>query len=233
MKKTVPIALRNYLDEVLKGSPNLIKPFFEDKSVVVFKEKHDTNSPFYFKVEEVNTDQNGKTSFTVEFVPSNYENLKPTRHAVPIESLKNNIKTWLSLIIEYNKESLVFDDPITKKYFDDLEPQFIIIDKDADFNPHSFEQQEKLQQYLDFAKHKIEAHITPENKAEASEIIKEIEETKEIISKSTKAENVSRIRKIIAKAHKFKYQIGKELLIEFLADAVKWIGTAAAGALLG
>jgi uncharacterized protein (UPF0332 family) len=233
MKKTIPIAFRNYLDDLVKGNPNLIRPVFEDKFVVVLREKHDANSPFYFRLEEINTDQHGKTSFIVEFVPSNYENLKPVRYAATFEMLKENVKTWINLLIEYNKDSLVFDDPITQRYYEDLEPQFTIIDKDADFAPHSFEQQEQLQKFLDFARQKVEAHTTPENKIEAEEIIKEIAEAKDVISKSTKSENTNKIRKIISRIYKINYDVGKELLIEFLTDAAKWIGSAAAGALLG
>ncbi len=233
MKKTVPILVRKALEKVLDENPTLIRAVFDEKAVVIFKEKYDFESPFYFKLIAVNVNDSGKTTYTVEYLPSNYENLKSRRHSNSLEGLNDDIKTWINLIIEYNKESIIFDDKITQKYYDDLEPQFTIIDKDADFAPYSFAQQEQLQKYLDFARQKIEAQVTPENKTEAEEIIKEITEAKDVISKSTKSENISRIRKIIAKAHKMKYDIGKELLIEFLADAAKWIGSVAIDALLG
>ncbi len=233
MKKSVPISIRKILEKVLDDNPSLIRAVPDDKSVVIFKEKYDFDSSFYFKLESINVTQNGRTIYTIEYLPSNNENLKPKRHSTNSEELNTDIKTWIDLLIEYNKESIIFDDKITQKYYEDLEPQFTIIDKDADFAPHSFEQQEQLQKYLDFARHKIEVQVTSENQVEAEEIIKEIIEAKDVISKSTKTENISRIRKIIAKAHKMKYEIGKELLIEFLSDAAKWIGSAAIGALLG
>ena len=232
MKKTVPISIRTYLEEVLIENPNLIRAVFEEKSVVVFKEKHDFDSPFYFRLEIVNVDQTGKTLYTVEYLPENHDNLKPRRHANSLEGLKKDIKTWLTLLVEYNKKSIIFDDSITQKYYDDIESKFQIVDEDADFAPHNFEQQEHLQTFLERAKHQIEAHLTPENQSEANEIIKEINETKDKISKSTKSENVSRIRRLIAKAHKFKYEVGKELLIEFMAEAIKLAISASIGGLL-
>ena len=127
----------------------------------------------------------------------------------------------------------MFDDPITQKYYDDLESNFKIIDEDADFAPHNFEQQKHLQEFLENAKRKIEAATTPENQHETEEIVKNINEAKDKVSKSTKAENVNRVRKIIAKAYKLRYDIGKELLLEFTADAVKFAIGTAIGALLG
>lgn len=232
MKKTVPISIRTFLEQVLKENPFLIRAVFEEKSVVVFKEKNDLDSPFYFRLESINVNQSG-TSYTVEYLPENANNLNPKRHSNSLEGLKNDIKTWLGLLIEYNKDSIIFDDVITQKYYDELETKFKIIDEDADFAPHNFQQQEYLHNFLQNAKLKIQAASSPENKIEALEIIKNIDEAKDKISKSTKSENVNRVRKIIAKAYKMRYEIGKELMIDFTSDTIKALLGMALGALLG
>lgn len=203
MKKIVPISILTHLEEVLTEHPNMIRAVFEEKSIVVFKEKFDFGSPFYFKIESINVDDIGRTSYTVEYLPYNQNNLNPRRHSNLLDGLKVDIIIWLSLLVEYNKESIIFDDAITQKYFEYLEPKFKIIDEDADLAPHNFEQQEHLQGFLENAKLKIEAAITPESQHEAEEILNDIQKAKEKISKSTKSENVNRVRKIIAKAYKY------------------------------
>lgn len=233
MKKKVPLAIRSYLDKVLAGNLNLIKAVIEKDTVVTFKEKSDPKSPFYFKVESVNTKSNTKTSYTVSFVPSNRENFHPTRHAVHLDALQKNISTWLELLKEYNKESIIFEDTITQKYYEELEPEIRIIDEDAETAPFNFKQQEFVLSFLQKAKNLIESNRNEENEKEANEIVEDIQEAEKSVSKSTKSENVSRIRKIIAKAYKFRHDLGKELLIEFTADLIKLLAGAAAASLLG
>lgn len=226
MKKTIPLALITHLDKVIKDSPVMIKPIFEDNFVVTFKEKNDTESPFYFRIESINVDKTGVTTYTVEYLPENVVNLNPRRHSNSLDGLlKNDLKVWLSLLIDYNKPSAIFDDLILQKYYDEISLDFEISDEDANYAPHSFNQQASLIKFLDISKSKIQESTTERNKIEADDIIKDIEESKELISKSTKVENVGRVRKILAKICKFSFEIGKELLIQFTTEAIKSLGS--------
>lgn len=232
MKKKIPLALRNLLDKSLSESPSIIRAEIDSNAIVIFKEKNDTTSPFYFKVESVNTQNKAETTYIVEFLPSNPENFNSQRHAASLEIVARNIKNWLNLLREYNKESLIFEDIFTQKYYEELEPQFVLLDEDANLVPFNLKQQDYILSFLKSAKQLVEKQKNFDNDEETKEIVLEIEETEKLMSKSTKSENLNRIRKIIAKVYKFRYELGKELLIEFTADVLKAVLSAIGASIL-
>lgn len=186
MKRNIPLVIRVYLEKVLSENPNLIKSVFDNDSVVIFKEKKVNDSPFYFNLESINLETNGRTSYTVNYSPSNRENMNSKKSRLYLDGLETVIDSWIDLIQEFDEPSFLFDDLITQKYYDDIYTNIKIVDEDADYAPFDFEQQDYLLKYLDKAKDLIESEKTDDNSEEAIEILSDIEQSKNLLSKSTK-----------------------------------------------
>ena len=208
-------------------------------------EKNDPNSPFFFVIsyrksrkifrfddsyyenaEDEEADQHDKLNnreYTCHFKPSSLEDTSSVFINSSLHDISDHLKLWINLLSEYNKESVLFDDPILYKYYEDLSINFKITDEDADYAPYSLEQQKALAEYYDKAT--IQVSAANIDNFEADELKKEIHEAKLSISRSTKSENVNRLRKIIAKARKFSGDLGKELLIDLFKEGLKWLAT--------
>lgn len=218
MKKTIPLGIRNILEEFAEEKANLFSVIFDSNSIVSFKDL-DRNSDFNFTLEKIDVHQDNKTSYLIEYKPSNEENLNPNRVRVNLSDIKSHFNKWKNLLRAINKKSNLFDDPIANSYYDEIEEYFTIIDDDAEFKSYSIKEQIKINEFLD----SINEMISNENQKDSDvlETLSFIEITKKSLSKSTKSEVVKNIRKIISKAFKISLQIGEKLLINFTTELAK------------
>lgn len=244
MKKRLPRTLTEVLEKVLVKDKHLLNFGSSIRYLLKITEKNDPDSPFYFgilyrqdrpmnvepiyeedyRAQEANADDRANNrEYTCEYLPSNLENTSSAYINVSLDEIPEHLKTWIGFLKEYNKESILFDDPIVNKYYNDLEGLFNLTDEDADYAPHSFVEQEALSEYYDRAKILIEAADI--NQSEREELQAEIIEAEQNISRSTKTANISAIRKLLARALKFKRELGKELLIELCKEGLKWLVT--------
>ena len=114
----------------------------------------------------------------------------------------------------------MFDDNFEKIYYDDIGPNFGIIDNDAEINPFRIEQQKRIVAFLDKAE-KVIREEKVGDKITKEETIKLIQETRNTITVSTKKKVINNIRRIIAKGFKFGLQVGEKLLIDFTTELAK------------
>jgi hypothetical protein len=77
MKKSIPLAIRKLIDELASNQKNLLTRIFDDNSVIKFLD-NDPQSVFYFELQEIITDNSGKTSYRINYLPTNEENLRNT-----------------------------------------------------------------------------------------------------------------------------------------------------------
>ena len=219
MKKKIPIGLRKILDTESSGFNEIFITEFTNDCIIRFKDT-DTNSDYFFEVTKINLSQVlNDTSYSIKYKPTNELTTESGGRNVKLSSFREYFINWKKLLIESNKESPLFDDYFTQKYFDELEPQFEIIDEDASFKPYSIEQQKRIIQFLENVE-----KILKEQKAEPKDVKETIElitETKNNISKTTKKNVVKNIRKIIAKGFKIGLEVGQKLLIEFSTELAK------------
>lgn len=217
MKKTIPIAIRKVLEELSKNRSDLFFIEFEKGSVITFKDV-DTSTDFKFQLETINVTNSG-TTYTINYNPYNEENLKQHRTSTELKHIKGHFEKWLNLLTEINKESPLFDDPITQSYYEEIEPSFEIVDKDADYKTFSIKQQKMITAFLDKAYEVIEEK--GDNSVENEEVKNLIEQTRKDLSKSTKKRVIKNIRSIIAKGFKIGLEVGEKLLIEFTTELAK------------
>lgn len=217
MKKTIPLGIRKILEDLSQKYLELFEVVYEKDSVVVFIDL-DKSSNFHFKIEKINH-TNNDTSYIIAYTPSNELNFITARVNVKLEDFKSHFEKWRDLIIEFNKESLLFDDPIIQSYYDELNPEFLILDEDASYKPYSIFQQKKIIAFLDKSQEIIENENIKDKDIEAT--LELIQLTKKNISKSTKFEVTKNIRKIIAIGLKISLEVGQKLLIEFTSELTK------------
>ena len=218
MKKVLPLKVRRIVESNLKGKEHLFK-FRVDKESTLTIYDADTESEFYFTYVEAYQDNNSNPIHRVWVQPRNSEDIEETELEVDIKTLEVSFEQWCNLIVEYNQESSVFNDSISQSYYDELEPNFKIVDEDADVKPFSIEQQKVIVQFLNRSKKLIAAQ--KKDIDNAKEVISLIEEAKRTITRCTKSEVVRKIRKIIAKGFKVGLQVGEKLLIDFSTELAK------------
>jgi hypothetical protein len=217
MKKTIPIAIRKILEELAQNNTDIFHTTFAEGSVISFNDS-DKTTDFKFQLEKINVNNNS-TSYTLSYKPSNEENLNPYKGTVELRHIKTHFDKWIKLMIEINKESPLFDDQITQSYYDELEPNFDIVDKDAHLKTFSIGQQKMIVQFLNTALSIIEEKdIDPKEKKDVTDLISK---TKNEISKSNKKKVIKNIRTILAKGFKIGLEVGERLLIEFTTELAK------------
>jgi len=137
-KKTVPLSIRNLIDKLYSENSHLIKPHFEGDCFVNFKEIDDDSSEFYFKIYS----QTSGDTCSINYLPYNDVSPKSSGYAgCNLDTVEKQFNVWITLIKKYNERSIVFEDNITQKYYDDLEVYFKVMDEDADYAPFKFKKQ--------------------------------------------------------------------------------------------
>jgi hypothetical protein len=216
MKKKIPLAVRNVLEDVAKQKGDLVTIEFEPDSIVTFWDS-DKESNFYFEFIKI-VKENGKSFYHIRYRPSSKEHLDEAFLKVGLSNFSEHFLKWKTLVEEINKPSSLFDDRFTTKYYNDLEPEFQIIDLDAEISPYSIQQQKRIVAFLDSAKESLNEQSDTIDKVE---ILRLIEETQNSITRSTKKEIITKIRKIVAYGFKIGLNVGEKLLIEFSTELAK------------
>jgi hypothetical protein len=226
MKRKIPLSLRKAIEEVAVNYKSLFTIESNESALVAFKDK-EKDSDFYYNIVRANTESNNQRSYLVEYKPINEDSLSINKQNMSVNSIKVTFTAWLKLILEINKESPIFDDPIVQSYYDELETEFEILDEDAEVNAYSIVQQRKIIEFLSHITLTLQSYeeYNDYNKAEIKEITDLVEETKEMISRSTKREVFNKIRKVFAKIFKLGLEIGEKILIEFSTEFAKKIIT--------
>ncbi len=218
MKNKIPVGLRKIIEEVYKENQNLFILEFNENSIAKFRDS-DLESDFFFEIKNINLENVHKNiTYTIEYKPYNEETLAPRTVAVQLSNFKQFFSKWTSLLIESNEVSPLFNDNFTQTYFDEIEPQFDILEDDAEYKPFTIIQQKRIVEFLNKAE---EVFNMQKDNIDAKRAIELIENTKSKTTILTKKEVVKNIRKIIARGFKVGLKIGEKLLIEFTHEVVK------------
>jgi len=213
MKKSIPLAVRKTLEKNGALNRSLFKAIYDSNSLTHLVDI-DEESEFHFIIKKFL----GNGNFGVIYAPVSEVNIGQVSIEVNIDLLNKHLSNWIYLLTQYNKPSTFFDDPILQTYYDDLAPQFDIIEEGAEVKPFNFEQQKRLLQFLERTETIVSNEI---DEQEAQPILILIQETKTTMSNSPKKKVIEKIRKIMARAFKAGLQVGEKLLIDFTAELAK------------
>ena len=169
--------------------------------------------PFYFCVEKVSHDKEGKVYFQGSFYPKNEAQLEVSKYTSLAPGVTQNFNRWLVLVKEYNSISLTPNDPSEKEYENEFVDMFEIIDKDADTKPFEYEKQLYIYDYLE----NLVKTLRAKDEEQYKEIINDAKSLQENIQNETKKTAVRKLSRILGKIRKK----GMKLLSEFFDVAKK------------
>lgn len=222
MKKQIPLKVRQVIESIIQENRQLFNVSLDKYSKVKILDA-DPNSFFHFTFIEsyLEEKKNNKDEiiYNIAFTPRNEHLIEEVAIETDFDGFAWHFKNWCTLIEKYNEESSIFGDSISQSYYDELEPDFKIVDEDADYKPFSIEQQKAIVAFLNRSKKLLAAQKKDIDDAEG--VISLIEEAKRTISRCTKSQVVKKIRKIVAKGFKVGLQVGEKLLIDFSTELAK------------
>lgn len=188
--------------------------------ILSLKPKGDELKHFYFNIVKKNSEQlsGHKTKYTIQHKPTDRSNTNSANRSGDIDFIKSHLDEWLNILIQYEKIETIFDDSILRKYQNDFEEKFKIVDEDAEYAPFNFESQLFLDECLDNIIEKANNEVTEENKADIQVIIKESNELKEDLTKIAKSQTIKRFAKIVGRVQKTGIKLVKEIVIKIVAE---------------
>lgn len=217
LKKKVPIALKKMLETIYEQHPTLIKPVDDPQTVVKLVDRNG-GSDFFFAVLKCNTYGESKpVAYNVTVKPKSEYHQEGHVGEVTLDQVAKALKKWVSILLEYSKESALFDDPILKRYYEDLGIYFEIKDPDATTAPYGFARQQYLYRIfeniktLTLASKNVQAK---ENEGYVSEIIQAFTECQDNLGRETKLQVVDRFKRGLAKIIKYNLPLAQAILEE-------------------
>lgn len=153
MKKKIPLKIRTILEKILKGKDQPFRIQYDNySSIVIFKDL-DPNSNFYLNIKKVNIENvNNRITYDIQYKPYSEATLDSKNKTVLPEELEIIILEWRDLLLKFNEESPIFDDTIVQSYFEEIEPEFEILDEDANYKPYPIDHQKQIILFLEKAK---------------------------------------------------------------------------------
>jgi hypothetical protein len=221
LQKKFPIDFLKAVEDVVKKKYSLLIVTPSDSSPIMrFTERNDIESPFYFHINGI-AKNNDSVLYDISYTPSGRNHPSLVQFKSKLDALISHLNTWIELIEEYNQDNIIFDDPITQSYFNELGDTVKITDSDADYAPFDYPTQELFHGIYDRAKLLIEGQKTENNAEEADDLIKEIEEAKNNTQNQTKSQVIQKLKKIGAKFMKYGFEVGKEFAIQAAVEISK------------
>lgn len=220
-KKELPleiIRLIQSLSEIVKDLDDVIIEKHEN-CLLLIKDR-DIESDFHFTIHSCEV-KNVKLFSTISYKPSSTKNPKEYSATISASAIKPSLERWLSLIREYNLPYPLFDDPIIQSYLKDLEPDFEIIDADANQAPYNFDKQLHINNVYNKLIELVLKEKTNENQEEAEHIISLIEANKKEISKQTKKQVVENLKRVVAHCFKYSFEVGKSIVADVIVEIGK------------
>lgn len=151
------------------------------------------NSDFYLKTEKIYLERADAITYDVKCYPSTNGKRGVQKFNMAAKSMPDIIASWVHNIRLYNDISILPEQNFEKFYEDEF-ASFTIINEDADVNPHTSENQQKIRFLLDRVIENLK-----ENAPDNLEVILLAENIKETLSISTKAKVAASIAKLFAK----------------------------------
>jgi hypothetical protein len=216
MKKKVPLQILKALEPLLEENSSMFEIVHHDKNIIKIIDK-DKNSDFYFIVESFIASP--KFTLLVNCKPANDFTTGVSRKSVLADQIGKEFKNWLDILEGYEKVNSIFDDPIVEAFASEYYSEFEIIDEDAGINPFNIKQILLLDEHLENIEINIGRHATAANKIELEEILNEVIELRENLTKKPKKWVVKNLSLIWAKISKQ----GPAFIKEFLSESSKLI----------
>lgn len=216
MKKKIPLQILKTLEPFLKENSSMFEIIPQNEFLIKIADK-DKNSDFYFIIEDFKNQS--VFSALVNRKPESDFTTKIHRKWVNVDSLANEFQSWLSILEGYDNVKSIFDDPIIEAFANEYYSEFEIIDEDAEINPLKIKQILLLDEHLENIEKNIDKYKTDINKVEIEDILDEVTELRENLTKKPKKWVIKKLSLVWAKISKQ----GPALVKDFLTEGSKYL----------
>lgn len=225
-KKALPLALLQEIQQIRAKARQFAREkqeFIEyrDNNTIVFQLSDlENTSGFHFTVSDSRIVGNkAEIAHTIYFFPRNRFEIIEHKATVDTEQLFIMVDTWLNNLIEYTTIQLTEAEQIDNASAKEIYDLFDFIDDDAETATFNLKQQ----LYLDDALANVEATLEArKDEYEVTVIIQEVKALRKAIPNETKKSIGKKLSKIFVAAKKHGISLFKEVVKDFLKDAVKW-----------
>lgn len=216
MKKKIPLQILKTLEPFLKKESTIFEIIPQDQYLIKFVDK-DKNSDFHFIIE----DFKNQPAFSVLVNRKPHSDLatKIDRKWVNVNLLEKEFQSWVNILEEYDNIKSIFDDNIVEAFANEYYTEFEIIDEDAEINPLKVKQILLLDEHLEKIQNNIKKYKTEKNEAEIDNIINEVIELRENLTKKSKKWVIKKLSVVWGKISKQ----GPILIKEFLSEGSKYL----------
>ena len=216
MKKNIPLQVLQTLEPYLTNNSPLCELTKPESFLIKFIDREE-ESDFYFNILEYKTE----TQFLllVDYKPKSSNSVENLQTWIQGNELENYFKNWTDLLRAYETVKTAYDDPILNAFAEEYYTEFEIIDEDANEKPFKVQQILLLNEHLENIQNRIEEFSNEENKNEINEIINDVIELKENLSKKPKKWVVKNLSLVWAKITKQ----GPKFIKEFLSESSKLV----------
>ncbi|RYD56013.1 MAG: hypothetical protein EOP56_13840 [Sphingobacteriales bacterium] len=219
-KYDVPLAVLEELKNLKQIEGNLFKRVKTKESLIRFEHVNPL-SDSYFEIKTYSVG-NDIVHFEFEFKPTSKFNLNVNRLTARGKIVPSYLKNWESILEGYDDHEDESDDPIVKQYEKEFYEDYIeILEQNADSTFFSYDQQLKLDGYLEKVALLLEEGKTEKNASQVDEIISDLRELRETQTVLTKNKVLKGLSKIWAKTRKVGISLLKKVYEEFTKEAIK------------
>lgn len=221
--------LLGLIREIISEKNPPVRLLENHEGALIYIEDLDNESNFYFKVlsatsKEVKISSSSTTNkiyFDYERCPTDSTSVKKWNGTNESQEVIRWIKEWADFLNEYNEIHL-FQDEFVEKYTSKFYSDFVIIDKEADIEPFSLEQQLFLNEYLDIIEKVLEENDEEFN---TQEIRNDVKELKQNLTQLSKNSVLKKLSIIWAKTQKKGLKLLKEIYTSFKKEVIKRVTT--------
>lgn len=216
MKKNIPLQILKTLEPFLKKESSMFEVIPQNEFLIKIVDK-DKKSDFHFIIEDFKNQP--AFSVLVNRKPESDLATKIHRKWVNSDLLEKEFQSWLDILEEYDNIKSIFDDNIVEAFASEYYSEFEIIDEDAEINPLKVKQILLLDEHLENIQNNIEKYKTDINEGEIDDIIFEVIDLRENLTKKSKKWVVKKLSLVCAKISKQ----GPILIKEFLSEGSKYL----------
>lgn len=218
MQHKIPLELQELLKPIIIQNADVVKPVLDEKNLFKLI-PNNPNLPFHFLV--ISCKDGSGDNYLVEYKPRSSKLVDEFRTQISATTIEKSIYFWIKTLKAYNAIGSLYEDPILRYNRENLEKKFTLKDEDANYNPYNFEQQVKLEflaRKLNTLLLDYKAKFPNKNEVEIIEIIDDINELTDNITRETKSKIFSRVITIFAKIQKTNLPLFKAVIKKFTFD---------------
>jgi hypothetical protein len=222
-KKDIPLDLLKAIEGIAKQNLDLIRLVKEENTYYCFLEI-DENSNNFFKIfidgKKVfgNIDS---SNYAYKWKPCDESKASIRGSHGNSQNVIKQFEIWVKLIRELHETPSLHDDNFAKHYSDYYYDEFKIVDDEANTTPFNPEQQDFVENYLNYLIEVIENSNEKIDEIFKADLLTDIKQITTSLPTSTKSKVMKGFANVFGKIYKVSKPLAKEIVGEFKKNIIK------------